>query len=124
MAVPVGLDLAQLLKGGIERIPNLRGQCGADDAAIFTGIGDAGRHRVRIVAVKEQIAFDLRLRRCTVFRGVAIGIAAGAQQAVPIVAVAVRSWQQRDPRPHFQQARSGFGALHVAGDPVKVVGGP
>ncbi len=93
------------------------------DPRILARLGDARRHRVRVVAVKEQIAFDVALCRCAIFRNIAIGVARGAQQAVPIVAIAVGGGQQGNPRPRLQQPCSGFGALHVAGDPIEIVGG-
>jgi hypothetical protein len=68
----------------------------------------------------------LSMLRCTgspVFLREGMGHAGGLQQAVPFAAVALGRGQQADAAADFQKAGDGIGALHVAGDPVEVVGG-
>jgi hypothetical protein len=79
--------LAQFLKGAVERIPDLSGQGGADNAPVFARRGDAGSHGRGVVMIKEQKPLDIALDGITIFLGEGVGIAGCLQERIPFVAI-------------------------------------
>src|SRR5690606_16396902 len=93
------LDPAQFLEGGVERVPDLGGESGADDAAVLARPFEAGGDGGGIVAVEEEVAFDVALHRVAILRRKARRRAGGLEERFPFVAVAVPGrGQERDPR--------------------------
>jgi len=124
LAAGRAFQFAQFLIGVVERVPDLRGERGADDPAVLAGVAQAGGDRGRVVVVEEEMAFDVALDRLAVLVGEGVRGAGGAQERVPFVAVAVAGiGDQRDAGADFEEAGGGLGALHVAGEPVEVGGG-
>ena len=118
-------EALQLQPGGVDRLPHLHRERGADGARIGARDLEAVADRRRVLGgEREEVGdgFLVGLRRATAKN--AAGAAGGGDRGFPFVGFADIGERHRgQPLRRLENAREVFGAFDVARQPVEVIGG-
>ncbi len=117
-------DLLQIDPGGVDGVPHLAGQRGADRARIQPRVFDAVLDRRGIAWRERQIIDDVVLIGFVVSLVKACADARGQQRRIPFVGLAdIGVGQRGDAQRRLDGAREIFRPLDIAGQPVQIFSG-